>query len=58
MILVNPYDICLKKTQRCRFLKEALNSVPRKRCSKNMQQIYRRTNLPKCDLNKVAKQLY
>ena len=29
-----------------------------KRCSDNMQQIYRRTPIPKCDLNKVAMQLY
>ena len=28
-----------------------------KRCSGNMQQIYR-TQMPKCDFNKVAKQLY
>ena len=27
-----------------------------KRCSENMQQIYRRTPMPKCDFNKVAKQ--
>ena len=26
-----------------------------KRCSKNMQQIYRRTPMLKCDFNKVAK---
>ena len=31
--------------------------VPRKRCSENMLQICRRTPMPKCDLNKVAKQL-
>ena len=28
-----------------------------KRYSENMQQIYRRTPMPKCDFNKVAKQL-
>ena len=28
------------------------------RCSENMQQIYRRTPMPKSDLNKVTKQLY
>ena len=28
--------------------------VPKKRCSENMQQIYRRTAMPKCDFNKVA----
>ena len=27
-----------------------------KRCSENLQQIYRRTPMPKCDFNKVAKQ--
>ena len=26
--------------------------VTRKRCSENMQQIYRRTVMPKCDFNK------
>ena len=29
--------------------------VPRKRCSENMQQIYTRTPMPKCDFNKFAK---
>ena len=29
-----------------------------KRCSENMQQIYWKTPMPKCDLNKVALQLY
>ena len=32
--------------------------VLRKSCSENMQQIYRRTPVPKCDFNKVAKQIY
>ena len=31
--------------------------VLRKRCSENMQQIYRRTPISKCDFNKVAKRL-
>ena len=31
--------------------------VLRKRCSENMQQIYRRTPTLKCDFNKVAKKL-
>ena len=31
--------------------------APRKKCSENMQQIYRRTPMPKCNVNKVAKQL-
>ena len=29
----------------------------RKRCPENMQQIYRRKHMPKCDLNKIAKEL-
>ena len=30
----------------------------RKKCSKNVQQICRRTLMPKCDVNKVALRLY
>ena len=33
-------------------------AVYKKRCSENMQQIYRRTLMPKCDFNKVALQSY
>ena len=29
--------------------------VVRKRCSENMQQIYKKTLMPKCDFNKVKK---
>ena len=40
--------------------KQPLKVVLTKRCSENMQQIYRRTPMPKCDFNKVAvaKQFY
>ena len=38
--------------------KEPSRGVLRKRCSENLQQIYRRTPMPKCDFNKIAKQLY
>ena len=38
--------------------KQPPRGAPRKRCSENMQQIYRRTPMLKCDFNKVAKQLY
>ena len=38
--------------------KKFSRSVLRKRCSKNMQQIYRRTPMPKYDFNKVILQLY
>ena len=38
------------------FWKQPLRGVLLKRCSENMQQIYRRTPMPKCDFNKVALQ--
>ena len=41
---------------------ESQNQPPRgvlmKKCSENMEQIYRRTAMPKCDFNRVALQLY
>ena len=39
------------------FQKQPARDVPWKRCSVNMQQIYRRTPMPKYDFNKVALQL-
>ena len=39
------------------FQKDLSRVVLRKRCSENMQQIYRRTPLPRCDFNKIEKQL-
>ena len=42
------YNQC-KKQQ-----KQPPSGVPRKRCSENMQEMYRRTPMPKCDFNKVA----
>ena len=38
--------------------KQPPRGVPRKSCSENMLQIYRRTPISKYDFNKVAKQLY
>ena len=40
------------------FQKQPPRCVLSKRCYENMQQIYRRKPMPKCDFNKVAKQLY
>ena len=40
------------------FQKQPSRGALKKRCSENMQQIYRRTPMPKCDFNKVALQLY
>ena len=34
--------------------KQPPSGVPKKKCSENMQQIYRRTPMQKCELNKVA----
>ena len=34
--------------------KQPPRGIPRKWCSENMQQIYRRTPMPKCDFNKVG----
>ena len=47
-ILVNQSDFMWKQPPK---------GVLRKRCSENMQQIYRRTPIPKCDFNKVALRL-
>ena len=38
--------------------KQPFISALTKSCSENMQQIYRRKTVPKCDFNKVVKQLY
>ena len=38
--------------------KQPTRGALKERRSDNMQQIYRRTPMPKCDFNKVAKQLY
>ena len=34
----------------------AIQRCSSEKCSRNMQQIYRRTPMPKCDFNKIAKQ--
>ena len=38
--------------------KQPSRGALRKRCSENMQHIYRRTPIPKCDFNKIAMKLY
>ena len=42
----------------CYYQKQPPRSVLSKRFSENMPQIYRRIPMPKCDFNKVEKQLY
>ena len=38
--------------------KQSFRGALEKSCSENMQQIYRRTTMPKCNFNEVAKQLF
>ena len=40
------------------FQEQPSRGVLRKRCSENMQQIYWRTTMPKCDFKTAALQLY
>ena len=49
---------CLMETLVSFLRKQPPRGVLKKRCPENMQQIYRRTPMSKCDFNKVAKQLY
>ena len=46
-------DLVHKKSQ-----KQPSRGVLRKRCSEDMQRIYRRTPMPKCDFNEIALQFY
>ena len=52
------YDVCKKETILEERNRSSRPDVRKKRCSGNMQQIHRRTTMPKCDFSKVAKQLY
>ena len=45
------------ESTKCTCQKQPFRGFVLKRCSENMEQIYRRTPMPKCDFNKVAKQL-
>ena len=47
-----------KKNKINKKQKQPSIGVLKKRCSENMQLIYRRTPMPKCDFNKVTLQLY
>ena len=48
-----------RNTPSSKYTSEAASrGIHRKRCSENVQQIYRRTPMPKCDFNKIALQLY
>ena len=52
---IHKYNTCIYSDEKSRSSRSTLLS---KTCSQEMQQIYRRTPMPKCDLNKVTKQLY
>ena len=47
-------DVCNSSIAPMHLQKQPSRRVVRKWCSENMQQIYRRTLIPKCDFNKVA----
>ena len=51
------YSSISTPNKNCHGQKQPSRGVLRKRCSENIEQIYRRTNMPECDFNKVAKQL-
>ena len=59
MSIENLRDILCKTTAQdmSSFQKQPSRDALRKSCSKNMQQIYRRTPMGKCDFNKVAMQV-
>ena len=45
----------VKKDKKMKSWKQPPRGVPRKSCSENMQQIYRKTPMPKYNFNKIAK---
>ena len=51
ILVRNLHYWCLKGSK---YQKQSPRSVPRKRYSESMQQIYRRTRMPKSDLNKIV----
>ena len=58
VIFIKEVDIYNLKLSKLLLQKQPLRGVFEKRCSENIQQIYRRQPIPKCNFNKVAKQLY
>ena len=53
------FHLVANKISRITLLrKQPSRGVVKKRRSENMQQIYRRIPMPKCDFNKATKQLY
>ena len=58
--VISKYDYAPHKNSglKSNIQKQPLRGVLKKRCSENMQQIYRRISIPTFDFNKVAKQFY
>ena len=48
----------VQNLQRYNLQKQPPRGIPWKRCSENMQHIYRRTPMPECDFDKNALQFY
>ena len=48
------YIVAMGTKLRFNFQKQPSVGVLIKSCSENMQQMYRRTPMPKCDFNKIA----
>ena len=55
---INRLISSIKSLYRENLQKQSARAVLKKRCSENMQQIYRRAPMLKCDFSKVAKKLY
>ena len=52
--LSSKLSLLCKRFNKCSVQKQPSTGVLRKRCSENMQQIYRGAPIPKCDFNKVS----
>ena len=50
--------MCIMVCLKLQIIQASFQDVPRKICSENVQQIYRRTPMLKRDFNKVDLQLY
>ena len=48
----------LRNESEYKYSEAAIQSCPYEKVSENMQQIYRRTPMPKCNFNRVTKQPY
>ena len=49
---------CILQNTEVDVKKQPFRGVLSKKCFENIQQIYRKTPMPKCDFGKIVKQLY